>query len=96
MAKYYGSTGRPVSAPHVREVAKIVTLARKKGHLIPQPCQACGSTRHIEAHHDDYSRPLDIIWLCASHHVKFHWARRKGSTLTAAQHYGLMPSTEVA
>jgi hypothetical protein len=25
-----------------------------------------------EAHHPDYSRPLDVVWLCRSHHMQTH------------------------
>jgi hypothetical protein len=35
-------------------------------------CQACGSTENIIAHHHDYSKPLEVIWLCRSCHAKNH------------------------
>jgi len=44
-----------------------VATARKKGLLVKQPCEVCGETK-VHAHHDDYSKPLDVKWLCAKHH----------------------------
>jgi hypothetical protein len=38
----------------------------------PGVCSECDSTYHIEAHHDDYSRPLDVRWLCAACHKQHH------------------------
>jgi hypothetical protein len=41
------------------------------------PCVVCGTTEKITAHHDDYSRPLDVVWVCAQHHADLHpkWHR---------------------
>lgn len=46
--------------------------AIRDGRLKKGPCEECGTTEGIEAHHDDYSKPLDIRWLCASHHGAEH------------------------
>lgn len=35
------------------------------------PCQIC-NTPHAEAHHSDYSKPLEVVWLCRSHHAAWH------------------------
>jgi hypothetical protein len=43
----------------------------RKGSLIKQPCEVCG-TAEAEAHHKDYSRPLEITWLCKPHHLLEH------------------------
>ena len=48
-----------------------VAYAVRKGALVRQPCQVCGST-NVQAHHDDYSRPLDVRWLCVKHHNEHH------------------------
>lgn len=34
-----------------------------------QPCEVCGYFP-AEAHHDDYKRPLDVRWLCLTHHLE--------------------------
>jgi ribosomal protein S27AE len=48
--------------------------AIKSGALVRQPCQACGDPK-VEAHHDDYSKPLDVRWLCHKHHREVHGQR---------------------
>lgn len=40
------------------------------GAITPQPCWCCG--HEAEAHHPDYSRPLDVVWLCKPHHQEVH------------------------
>ena len=44
----------------------------RAGNITRQPCEVCGSIDGIEAHHDDYSRPLNIRWLCFRHHRMEH------------------------
>ena len=38
----------------------------------PLYCSSCDSDRHLEAHHTDYSKPLEVTWLCKSCHVDLH------------------------
>lgn len=47
-----------------------VYRAVKRGDLTALPCEICGSK--AEAHHEDYSRPLDVQWLCRKHHAISH------------------------
>lgn len=35
------------------------------------PCEVCGDVKS-EGHHEDYSRPLDVRWLCRKHHAELH------------------------
>lgn len=45
--------------------------AIRAGKLIRLSCEVCGAAE-AQAHHDDYSKPLDIRWLCRSHHKLHH------------------------
>jgi hypothetical protein len=54
-----------------------VSVAKAKGTLKTQPCEVCGSTVSVEAHHEDYSRPLDVRWLCNYHHRRVTWGKLK-------------------
>lgn len=41
--------------------------------LKPVSCQICGATdRRLHGHHEDYSRPLEVIWVCPPCHREFH------------------------
>lgn len=48
-----------------------VQKALKEKVLIKQPCIKCGET-NVDAHHNDYMKPLDVIWLCRKHHMEHH------------------------
>jgi len=49
-----------------------VNYAIQKGKLVRQPCERCGTTKNVVAHHEDYSKPLDVVWLCQHHHRERH------------------------
>jgi hypothetical protein len=57
-----------------------VSKAIKKGTLAKMPCQICGDI--AQAHHDDYSKPLDVRWLCVKHHNEHHVEMRRLERLT--------------
>ena len=51
---------------------RLVSRAIIAKTLIPEPCAVCGTEENITAHHCDYSKPLDITWLCSGHHKQWH------------------------
>jgi len=48
-----------------------VRYAIARGDLIRMPCESCDD-KDTHAHHDDYSKPLDVRWLCPQCHVNVH------------------------
>lgn len=55
-----------------RQVAHVmVKKAIKKGDLVRSPCIRCGSEKSL-AHHEDYDKPLDVMWLCQPCHKQRH------------------------
>ena len=58
--------------PEWARAHRAVSKAKIRKGLKPLPCEICGTTEHIHAHHDDYSKPLEIRWLCALHHKQVH------------------------
>jgi len=51
---------------------RMVHDALVHGDIKAMPCVECGSTHKIHGHHEDYSKPLDVIWLCQKHHLERH------------------------
>ena len=49
-----------------------IALAIRSGKLKRLPCERCGTTKKVHAHHEDYNEPLDVMWLCSLHHIERH------------------------
>ena len=52
-----------------------VYRAIKSGKLIKSTlCSICKQKKKIiHGHHSDYSKPLEVIWVCHSCHKNIHW-----------------------
>jgi len=66
--------------PTMINAQKVVDEAIKAGIITrPHTCSGCGCSdkeHRIEAHHSDYSKPLDVVWLCTPCHRALDAKRR--------------------
>ena len=68
----YAEGYRPAPRSSEKRKAKYaVDNAIRRGKMVRQPCEKCGATPS-QAHHDDYSKPLQVRWLCRKHHSEEH------------------------
>lgn len=52
---------------------KKVLRAIQSGKLVrPSNCENCMEKSFCEAHHNDYTKPLEVIWLCKTCHENMH------------------------
>ena len=54
-----------------KQARNMVLVRVATGTLKRGPCEVCGEP-DAQAHHDDYSKPLDVRWLCDRHHREHH------------------------
>jgi hypothetical protein len=69
--------------PAKTQARNAVNNALRDGRLTKLPCEVCGSAES-EAHHDDYSKPLEVRWLCDTDHKAWHKAERERRRQEAA------------
>ena len=57
-----------------KRIHKLVFLAVRRGELARATCcERCSVTgKQLEGHHPDYSRPLEVLWLCRRCHKAVH------------------------
>src|SRR6185312_3724336 len=58
--------------PLAYQAQTAVGNAIRDGKLRKGPCSICGTTDGVHAHHRDYTRPLDVTWLCPKCHHRLH------------------------
>lgn len=61
---------------HKKQAHHAVTNAMRDGRLKRQPCEKCGA-EDTQAHHEDYSKPLAVNWLCVPCHAAHHRSIRE-------------------
>ncbi len=50
---------------------------RRKDIIRPEICPDCGRKIAVEAHHEDYSQPLEVMWFCRECHCNFHNLKKR-------------------
>jgi ribosomal protein S27AE len=71
--------------PEVARAYNAVYYAVKTGKLIrPERCPRCDRECKVEAHHADYSKPLDVTWLCKWCHEMEHHGTEGPAVLDVA------------
>lgn len=62
---------------HKKTASNRVNAAIRSGSLLKEPCAICGSENRIHGHHENYKKPLEVIWLCPEHHSLIHVDKRE-------------------
>lgn len=59
--------------PHKRRARGVLRTAVHEGRIVkPDQCSECGWVGRVHGHHEDYSKPLEVVWLCAICHGLRH------------------------
>lgn len=64
-------TGPVDAAKRAAHVMLGNALARKR-IIKPTLCEACGRPERLDGHHYDYTKPLEVVWLCKPCHGQVH------------------------
>ena len=57
--------------PEKERARQMVKWHLKSGTLIRFPCIKCNNPKS-QGHHEEYNKPLEVIWLCDLHHKELH------------------------
>ena len=76
MQRYYENN------PEKRAATYMVSNAIRDSRLTKHPCQICGTIERVQAHHEDYNKPLEVTWLCVKHHNERHIQLREERLMT--------------
>jgi len=71
--------------PEKYKARKVLNHVIEKGRISkPKTCSVCGKTGRVEGHHEDYSKPLEVIWLCSQCHIDIHTNKKTDSHQTTS------------
>lgn len=78
----------------IRQSVKENARYKARKYVALKPCEVCQTTQHVHRHHDDYSKPLDVRFLCQVHHMQQHNPVRKKYDTTAITPHDYAPSVK--
>lgn len=56
----------------------------KRGCIVKKyACELCGGP-NPEKHHEDYDKPLEVLWVCRKCHLEIHNSKQKAASTTNA------------
>ena len=59
--------------PHKRQAHQAVANALKNKVIKrPNKCEKCKKKVYVIAHHENYKKPLEVVWLCDVCHMRLH------------------------
>jgi len=70
--------------PEKEEARKLFHREIRSGRIIRGICR-CGLPG--QGHHEDYSKPLEVVWLCKRHHGLLHSYLRKGGKMLSYKEF---------
>lgn len=62
--------------PEKYKAQQILNQSIYKGKIKRENCIICNS-ENAQAHHEDYTKPHDVIWICSIHHKQVHMSNLK-------------------
>jgi hypothetical protein len=71
--------------PEKKRAQELVGRLLRRGFLVRAPCETCSALglsqdSESEAHHEDYSKPKEVRWLCRVHHMRLHGDMKYGGS----------------
>ena len=60
--------------PEKKRARQVFRTAVGLGNIKRKSCEFCGEKK-TDGHHPNYSKPLEVIWLCRTHHADMHAGR---------------------
>jgi hypothetical protein len=66
---YHNELNSKLRYPEKQKARRLLQEAVRQRKIKKQNCKVCGS-KITQAHHEDYFKPYDVVWLCRTHHAE--------------------------